>query len=206
MSQHVAIVILNWRSSCESIECLESLDTMGHRDWRAYVVDNESTDESRRALSALASDRITVLASPVYLGHNGGCTLGLRQALGDGADFIWLLNNDAVVEASCLNTLLAAALQHPEAGVLSPVVRYLDAPDRTQFCGAVIDRHAEEVLYPDSLEQFLGWQNDHSDQVVVWGTAMLIRGAQARRIGTLGDRLFAYWEDTDSCVRTQFSG
>jgi GT2 family glycosyltransferase len=206
MSHHVAIVILNWRSSRETIECLESLDTMDHRDWRAYVVDNESTDESQQALRALASDRITVLESPINLGYTGGCNLGMQQALKDGADFIWLLNNDAVVEASCLSTLLAAARQHPEAGVLSPVVRYFDAPGRTQFCGAVIDRNAEEVIYPDSMEQFLGWQNDRPDQVVVWGTAMLIRGAVARRIGTLDDRLFAYWEDTDYCVRTQLSG
>jgi GT2 family glycosyltransferase len=102
--------------------------------------------------------------------------------------------------------LLGAAEQHPQAAVFSPLVRYFDAPDRLQFFGAVIDRQAEEVVYPDSLAQFVGWQEQAPERVVVWGTAMFIRASLAREMGGLDDRLFAYWEDTDYCVRTQLRG
>ena len=46
MNREVAIVILNWNSSRDTIECLESLALMDDQNYVTIVVDNGSSDES----------------------------------------------------------------------------------------------------------------------------------------------------------------
>jgi len=46
MNREVAIVVLNWNSSRDTIECLESLFLMDYQNYVTIVVDNGSSDES----------------------------------------------------------------------------------------------------------------------------------------------------------------
>jgi len=46
MNREVAIVVLNWNNSQDTIECLESLTVMDYQNYVTIVVDNGSSDES----------------------------------------------------------------------------------------------------------------------------------------------------------------
>ncbi|MBB6050081.1 glycosyltransferase [Armatimonas rosea] len=98
----LAVIVLNWNGGDDTKRCLESLaaSTLPHR---VYLVDNGSTDGS---LETLTAD--VVIRNGRNLGFAGGCNVGAKQALADGATHLFFLNNDATLAADTLEKLHAA--------------------------------------------------------------------------------------------------
>ena len=143
-----AVIILNWNRATDTIECLESLLPMVAAGLGTLVCcDNASSDNSIAALeswgrrhflelatgaAAMASRRQSAGGEFVLMRteRNGGYAAGnnaaLRYLLSQGRyRFIWLLNNDTVVEADALPKLLVYARRHPRAGAIgSTLVDY----------------------------------------------------------------------------------
>jgi GT2 family glycosyltransferase len=71
------------------------------------VVDNASTDGTARRLSEF-EPRVRVLTLTQNTGGAGGFAIGLQAALADGADAVWLLDDDAEPATDALRQLLAA--------------------------------------------------------------------------------------------------
>jgi GT2 family glycosyltransferase len=56
-------------------------------------------------------------------GFAGGCNRGMEKALADQADFIWLLNNDAIAKPESIeHSGQSSACANPEAGALGAIV------------------------------------------------------------------------------------
>ena len=71
------------------------------------LVDNASSDGTVDAVRAAYPD-VRVLALPRNTGGAGGFALGVADALGRGADLLWLLDDDGVPEPGALAALVAA--------------------------------------------------------------------------------------------------
>jgi len=50
------------------------------------------------------------------------------------------------------------------------------------------------------------WVTEHSKEVLLLGTALLVRADLIRKIGKLDDGFFAYWEDIDFSMRGNQAG
>ena len=70
-SDTVAVVVINWNGWRHSLSCIESLRRSQDTDWRLYLVDNASTDESLSHLTDLG-DNVVVIRSPKNGGWTGG--------------------------------------------------------------------------------------------------------------------------------------
>ena len=107
----VSVVIVNWRAPAETLGAVDGLRMQTISPRRIYVVDNGSGDDSMDQLhAALSSDpRVVLLANTQNLGFGGGCNRALTEAIDDGSDFVWLLNNDARPDPDCLAALLDRA-------------------------------------------------------------------------------------------------
>jgi rhamnopyranosyl-N-acetylglucosaminyl-diphospho-decaprenol beta-1,3/1,4-galactofuranosyltransferase len=94
---------------------LESLGAVSGQDRppdRVIVVDNASTDGT--AAAVLASFPAVHLAElGVNYGGAGGFAYGMAQALVDGADLIWLMDDDTVPAPGALEALLQARHGYP---------------------------------------------------------------------------------------------
>ena len=97
----VHIVILNWNGWRLTLECLRSLQGLDYADTTIWVVDNGSTDDSLERLrdSGLAP---RILENGANLGFGAGCNPAIRRALAEGAEYVWLLNNDTCVDPGAL--------------------------------------------------------------------------------------------------------
>jgi GT2 family glycosyltransferase len=60
MNREVAVVILNWNNSRDTIECLESLSLMNYHNYVTIVVDNGSRGESIDDLREFARGNLTI--------------------------------------------------------------------------------------------------------------------------------------------------
>lgn len=88
------------------------------------IIDNASSDGTceilkESAYGAFKNIQLQYLEKNIGFGQ--GNNEGIRAALSAGADFIYLLNQDAYVEPGTLSTLTSSMMKNPEFGVLSPL-------------------------------------------------------------------------------------
>ena len=201
----VLIVMLNWNSGEETRAALDSVLKMSYANFRVLIVDNASRDGSNIELRQLTGDKVELLESPINTGYTGGCNLGLGRGLEIGADYVWLLNNDAVTGPETLSSLVALAESDKRIGLVTPRIAALDE-DRITFAGGVISpkRH----IYNETNDPVVAaeWEREYPDAGLVIGTAMLVRTEVIRRVGVLDTAFFAYFEDIDYSARSAAAG
>lgn len=104
----VAVIVLNWNGTDDTVECLRSLLQVDYPRYEIVVVDNGSR-ESPRARIADEFPSVTYLETAQNLGYAGGNNVGIRHALARGHDYVFVLNNDTVVEPEFLTQAVAVA-------------------------------------------------------------------------------------------------
>jgi hypothetical protein len=204
MIKSVAIVVLNWNNARDTISCLDSLAKLDYPDPWVIVVDNGSSDDSVVQIRA-AHPSVTLIETGANLDYTGGNNAGIRHALAGGADFVFLLNNDAIVAPDALSRLVQAAQAWPNAGFLGPMVRTREQPNRILSAGG--------VFWPDmtpgqrglgELDQ--GQYGEVEEVDFLSGCALLVSRAALEAVGLLDERYFAYGEDVEWCFRGRRAG
>ena len=127
MTPLVHIILVNFNGLDDTRACVESCLQLTHERFQIVIVDNASADGSGSTLAAdyADEDRVHVILNEANLGFAGGNNTGIAHALEHGADFVWLLNNDTFVDAQALSELVAAAAEHPEAGMFGSMVFFV---------------------------------------------------------------------------------
>jgi glycosyltransferase involved in cell wall biosynthesis len=102
-------------------ECLAAIERQTRPPERVLVVDNASTDGTAEWLR----DRAGI--ESIHLERNGGSAggfaAGVEAAVNTGADWIWLMDDDAEPEADALERLLASPAAADSAALAQAVVR-----------------------------------------------------------------------------------
>src|ERR1700733_11962673 len=111
----VYCIVVNWNGWADTLRCLESFEANFYDNVQLIVVDNGSPDDS---VSRLRSEfpNLEIIESKVNLGFGSGNNLGIRYALQSNAKYVWLLNNDTIIQPNTLAELVSHAESHPELG------------------------------------------------------------------------------------------
>ena len=121
-------------------------------------------------------------------------------------DYVFLLNNDTVVDRELLDSLTAVAESNLQIGIVGPKICYYDQQDKLWYAGAREQwlRRIPATVGLDQLDQ--GQYDQARETDYVYGTAMLIRREVLAAVGELDERFFAYHEDADFCLRARQAG
>lgn len=198
----LAVIIVNWNGWQDTVDCLESLFRTPYANMRVIVVDNGSTNASLDRLREVPYP-IELIATGDNLGFAGGNNRGIQHALGRGADLVWLLNNDTVVEPGAPERLVRFVTDHAsEADFFGSWVTVYDEPDRLWFGGGEYDhrsgtfghRHfgARFETLPQPGVETCAW---------ITGCSLLIRAATLQRVGLMDEDLFLYREEVEWQLR-----
>lgn len=158
-----SIVIVSYQSLDKIRDCVESIDRFTeYPDYEVILVDNGSDREVVEFLRGFASahPRFRLIESKENLGFAAGNNLGM-QAIADDSRYVVLLNNDTVVTATWLGTLVRW-LQDPTIGLVGPVtwpngtaneaavaVPYQDMPGMHEFSARfVAENHGRSFDIP----------------------------------------------------------
>lgn len=190
----VLVVVLNWNGWRDTLDCLASLENLDYSNYGVVVVDNGSTDESAARIRA-AYPHIDLLETNANLGFAGGSNLGIRYALSREAEYVWLLNNDTIVDPKALEAMVHKGVSDPTVGVVGSVLRYYDEPDRIQVYGG-----GRVSLWTGVSRHFIVSVAD-DDLHYVSGASLLINRLLIEDVGLLDESYFFYWEDIDYCQR-----
>lgn len=195
--KRVAIVVLNWNGWQDTIACVASLQALTYGNFEILVVDNGSTDVSVAEIRS-AFPEVTLLLSGANLGFGGGCNVGIRHALAQGADYVWLINSDATVDPAALTALVHVANSNPALGSVGSVLYEADKPDQVQLWGG------------GRVNLWLGRSNHcvvAGPISFISGASLLLRRAALEQVGLFDEALFfMYWEDTDLGFRLARAG
>lgn len=200
----VVIVILNWNGLADTLECLGSLSTIDYVSKEVVVVDNGSESNEADAIKRQFPD-VHLIKNKKNLGYTGGCNQGMQYALEQTADYVLLLNNDTVVTADFLKTMVEFYETTSGVSAISPLILYADQK-HIWFAGGKLLLGMVRHLHKGELFDSAALPKTPFASPFVPGTAMLISTQRIAEVGVLDDRLFLYYEDVDWCARAQKLG
>ena len=195
--KRVAVIVLNWNGWKDTISCLNSLQRLDYPDFYLIIVDNASTDDSVAQIER-AVPNIELLQNGANLGFGGGCNAGIRYALGKGADYIWLVNSDAVADPGALSALVKVADDNPALGSVGSLLYEADQPDKIQLWGGA----RVNLWTGQSRHELVSGSLDF-----ISGASLLLRRSALEEVGLFDQKtFFMYWEDTDIHFRLRKAG
>lgn len=198
-SPAVAVIVLNWNNLRDLQPCLESLRGITYEAATIVVVDNGSSDGSA-AFVREHFPEVHLIALPENLGFSGGNNVGIRWAMAEGYPYVWLLNNDTLVDPGVLEPLVAMA-EDPSVGAVGSKIYYADRPHLLWFAGGMIDFDYGRIWHRGIREEDLGQYDHPADVDYLTGCSLLVGTAVLEQVGLLDEAFHAYGEDCDWCRR-----
>lgn len=238
----VYVVLVNWNSWGDTIECLESIYRSNYPNYQVIVVDNASADESLNKIAAWAkgkagfpkepseqmkrysspavqkpipcvsmsldetqqndfttpSDALILIQSGSNAGFGGGNNVAMSfiSRRGDG-DYMWLLNNDTVIEPDTISEMVETGKNTP--GIVGSVVRYYSRPEKVQaFGGGYVSYLTGSArLYSKPPRKRLNF---------IFGASFMIDRAALEQLGLFDENIFMYYEEVEYCIRARQRG
>jgi len=202
----VFIILVNWNGWEDTVECLHSLPKLDYPNYSTIVVDNGSSDASAEEIKSRFPS-VTLIESEENRGFAGGNNLGIEYALNEGTDYVWLLNNDTVVDKDALSSLVRRMSKDANIGICGSKLIYYHQRDTIQVWGggsynrwfATTDNFGQQqpVDTPCNPRQI----ENNLDFVI--GASMLVSRRFLDEVGWLSEDYFLYYEEIDWGIQAQ---
>ncbi|MCP4632841.1 MAG: glycosyltransferase family 2 protein [candidate division Zixibacteria bacterium] len=207
---NVHIVIVNYSTWEDTIECMESVHKIDYPKYKVIVVDvaNErnSCDHLSSWIDKSDNEVFTLLRLSENRGFAAANNLALDQILRESeCEYIWLLNNDTVVENDSLTHLCKYFIEQ-SSGEARPAFlgsKILDYHHRDiiQTVGATFNPMTGYIKLVGMGEKDEG-QHDIPNKKInhVIGASMFFHKSIINDIGLMPEDYFIYFEDVDWCI------
>lgn len=218
----VGIVVLNYKSAIETVECLKSLDRLrlpADYELRITVIDNHSEDKSIAVLSKLTTPAFKLVESQKNYGFAGGNNRGIKLALEEDCDWVLLLNNDTLVDRNLLINFAKGIEDGNQMGLVTPKIYFAPGyefhKDRypKSLQGRVIWSAGGKMDWRNCFGKNIGvddldrGQYEEEKEVdFATGACLFISKKTLKKVGYLNEKYFMYFEDVEYCQRVKEAG
>ena len=186
----LAIVILHYGEQDHTLQCLRSVADAATAAQdvcltTTYIVDNHAAIEPL-LWPREESKQPKIIRSSSNLGFAAGMNLGIHAAVQEPCDYLWLLNNDTVVDRASIKNLVGHAESHPEQKWIGCTM----VDPATQRIATIGGYHYSALLSA-------AWpiKNSAENPDYIDGAAMLLCAKTARAMGGLPVNNFMYFEE-----------
>lgn len=198
MTPTIGIVTVLYNSSTVLPEFFETLNQQTFADFKLYVIDNASSDESLKQAQKLAKKvnfPCEIIAESTNWGIAKGNNIGIHKALEEGCQYILLSNNDIVLEPSSISNLWVG-LQQSEAAMAVPKI-YFHGTDLIWAAGGKFVYHTGCTWHIGYLQHDNDQYNTKRNISYAPTCFMLIKRQVFQDIGFMDEAYFVYYDDTD---------
>ena len=213
----VAVILVNFNSSQYTLNCLESIqNSSGKIPLYIIVVDNNSNGSSVDHVKRKFPG-IHLLKLKTNLGFAGGVNAGINIAMKRGAGYVWILNNDTILDKNAFS--LVDAFIDPDIGGASSKIYFAPGHEYHKeryknsdkgrviwYAGGLIDWnnvYASNYMI-DEVDN--GQFTNPKDTDFLTGCSMMIPSHIIRKIGLFDEKYYLYYEDVDYSLRIQKLG
>ncbi len=196
MDKLVCLIILNWNGLDDTIECIESCFKLTYSNFYILLVDNASSDGSESILRERYPD-INFIQTGENLGFAGGNNVGIKFALENDADYVWLLNNDTVVDSEALSELVKVAEKSESNAIVGSKIYFYNEPKKIWFAGGIWRKNKLFASHFGDGEVDVGQYDKICEVDYITGCSLLVKSTVIKEIGMMNEKYFMYWEDVD---------
>jgi len=141
-------------------------------------------------------------------GFAAGCNIGIRYALEKSENgYIWLLNNDTVIDKDALIHLVNIAESNQNIGACGSKLLYYDKPDTIQAIGGgTITPKYGITKHLGVNEKDIGQYDKEIDLDYLTGASFLVKLDAIKKTGIMDEKYYLYFEDTDWAIRIKNCG
>jgi GT2 family glycosyltransferase len=201
---YIVAVILNTNRREDTCAVLASLEQNTYQNHRVIVLDNASTDGSVPAIRT-AFPAVQIIELRQNLGYAGNNNVGIQAALAQGAEWVFVSNEDTILAPDCLARLMQVGQSNPRIGVVGPMVYHHNEPNVIQSAGGKL-RRDWQAWHLGQNERDQGQFSQAHEVDWISGCAILVRREVIEQVGMLDERFFYYWEETEWCLRAREAG
>lgn len=197
---NVFVIIVTYKGQQWYNRCFTSLRE-SKLPVQIVVIDNASNDGTVEYIREHFPE-IHLIESKENLGFGRANNIGMRYALDNGCDYVFLLNQDAWIEPSSISDLVKLHQKYPEYGVISPMhitankkALYIEIEDGST-------NHTNSLLsdcYFNSLQDIYAFK-------YINAAAWLMTRKTLETIGGFDPIFFLYGEDDNYLQRMEYHG
>ncbi len=194
----IFIIIVTYNAIPWLQKCLDSCKYHG-----VVIVDNNSTDETVPFIKK-NFPKVHLIPQKENLGFGQANNLGIKYALDKGAEYVFLLNQDAYLQEGCIDKLINVQKNNLEYGVLSPIhlngkgdkldenfSNYVVYKNNPHFYSDFILKNPLQEVYQVPFVNAAGW---------------LLSKEVLETVGGFDPLFFHYGEDDNFCQRLRYHG
>ena len=197
----ISVIVPNWNGMKFIGMCLDSLARSDFDDYEVIVVDNGSVDGSCEMIEE-NYPKARLIKNHGNMGFAVACNQGINAARGT---YISLLNNDIEVESNWLSKLYEGMERHPECGMGTTKMMFLDQRDVFYNTGDLF--HAWSAGGGRGQGEKDVGQYDKEDYVFgACAGAGIYRREFFDKVGVFDEDFFIFAEDVDLNMRGQLKG
>jgi GT2 family glycosyltransferase len=177
-------------------------------DFRLYVIDNASKDDSVAIVKESHDERVKLIENAVNLGVAEGNNQGIRAALADGCKTVLFLNNDTEFPND-LFAQLYSALEENNCDMATGKVLYFEPSNLIWCAGGWFDPGRFYGAFHYGMGEKDTGQYDEPRRITYAPTCcLLVSQSVFQRIGMMDSKYFVYSDDVDflyRCLRRDIS-
>lgn len=223
----IAIVTVNYNGKEDTLELLQSMGKLKieNCELKIIVVDNGSSDGSVAEINEKYPD-VDILQNGANEGFSGGYNRGMIYGYIWGADYVLIINNDALIKDPNLLTSMAQVFKSDERiGLISPKIYFAKGfefhKDRYKddelgkviwYGGGKFDWNNLHSIHRGMDEVDNGKYDEAEETGLITGCCLMIKREVLEKVtesiskGFFDDDLFLYMEDNDFAVRARKKG
>ena len=160
----LGIVIANWNGEKLIDKCLESLENQSFKDFKVYIIDNDSKDNSKEVIRNYDNKlKIDLTEMNYNSGFAPANNIGIKKAIKDGCNYILTLNNDVDVPKDSLENAMKAIENNKNFDVFQLFMINYFNKDKKNNSEVLYDSNKNNKTYPTlKVDRFEIWKISNS--------------------------------------------
>ena len=208
----LGIVIANWNGEKLIDKCLESLENQVFKNFKVYIIDNASNDNSRDVIKKYMNRlNIDLMEMSYNTGFALANNIGIKKAIKDGCNYILTLNNDVEVPKESLKKAMESIEINKEFDVFQLfMINYFNK----DICDAAGLNFKDDLIplqvgFKENVADILNRDDIKIDGVCAGAAIYSTKSLETVKLDDenyFDSNFFAYFEDVDLSLRLKGAG
>ena len=205
----ISIVIVNWNTRELLLDCLDSVfKTITDVTYEVWVVDNGSSDGSVESIRQTFPG-VKIIENEENLGFAAANNIAFGKMNGR---YAVLLNTDARLTDGAIHHLYDFMEAHPKAAMACGQLLNPDGAKQNSianfpsFLSLATNETVLRILFPGKFPSKRRTYTDPIEVESCIGACMMVRKKAMDEVGTLDERYFFFFEETDWAFRMKKNG
>ncbi len=195
----ISFIIVNYKQIDLTVELVKSIKNLCiYPKYEVIVVDNEAEYGNISKLNKVLNELVYVPLS-WNSGFAKANNIGANIAQGE---LLFFINNDTLITSGTLTKLEKTLLNSEKAGIVCPLIKYYDEPEKIQYAGFTkINAFTGRNKTINSLSSIKEYKTEYAH-----GAAMLMKKSTFDLVGGFDESYFLYYEELDLSAKVKAKG